>query len=161
MQQTIIIDPWPDTRLAEFYATVREQLMSQPLDAQWLWASYESGDLDSHFLALLRDHRSRMVTPSMTKGTNDVYRLHDTVNIMGRSWLNCVDGRPLGINNLVRMGVTVQIDPRFITCQLSNGKGERVLTDEDIARDPRPWQRIDQHTWQLHRKMITDPHWEF
>ena len=161
MQQTIIIDPWPDTRLAEFYATVREYLLNQPPDAQWLWASYEAGDLDSHFLSLLRDPRSRLVTPFMTKGTNDVYRLHDTVNIMGRSWGHCVDGRPLGINDLVRMGKTVQIDPRFITCQLTNGKGERPLTHEDIAGDPRPWQQIDQHTWQLNRKMITDPHWQF
>jgi hypothetical protein len=134
--------------------------LSQPHDAQWLWASYESGDLDSHFLALLRDHRSRLVTPFMTKGTNDVYRVHDTVNIMGRSWRNCVDGRPLGINNLVRIGKTVQIDPRFITCQLSNGKGEGVLTHEEIARDPRPWVRLNEDTWQLHRSMFPT-HQEF
>jgi hypothetical protein len=160
MQQTIIIDPWPEPRLAEFYSTVREYLLSQPDDAQWLWASYESGDLDSHFLALLRDHRSRLVTPFMTKGTNDVYRLHDTVNIMGRSWGHCVDGRPLGINNLVRIGKTVQIDPRFITHHRIDGKGERVLTHEDIARDPRPWVRLNEDTWQLNRNMFPT-HWEF
>jgi len=154
MQQTILIDCWPEPRLAEFYANIRQHLLSQTDLAQWLWASYEAGDLDSHFLALLRDPRSRLVTPFMTKGTNDVYRLHSTVNIMGRSWGHCVDGRPLGINDLVRMGVTVQIDPRFITCQLTNSKGERPLTHEDIAGDPRPWQRIDLHTWQLHRTMF-------
>jgi hypothetical protein len=161
MQQTILIDCWPNAQLAEFYSTIREHLLSQPLDAQWLWASYESGDLDSHFLALLRDHRSRMITQPMTKDTNDVYRVHSQVQIMGRSWLHCVHGRPLGIYDLLRMGVTVQIDPRFITHQLSNGKGERVITDQDIAQDVLPWQQIDQHTWQLNRKMITDPHWEF
>jgi hypothetical protein len=160
MQQTIIIDPWPEPRLAEFYSTLREYLLSQPHDAQWLWASYETGDLDSYFLGLLRDHRSRMVTQSMTKGTNDVYRVHDTVNIMGRSWRNCVDGRPLGINNLVRIGKTVQIDPRFITCQLKTGKGEGVLTHEEIARDPRPWVRLDENTWHLNRSMFPT-HWEF
>jgi hypothetical protein len=59
------------------------------------------------------------------------------------------------------MGATVVIAPRFITCQLSNGKGERVLTDEDIAQDVLPWVRLDKNTWQLNRKMITDTHWEF
>ena len=160
MQQTILIDCWPDAKLAEFYSSIRLELLTQPSDAQWLWASYESGDLDSHFLALLRDHRSRLVTRSMVKDTNDVYRVHDTVQIMGRSWLHCVHGRPLGINGIVRTGATVVIDPRYITHKQTDSKGERPLTHEDIARDRMPWQQIDQHTWHLNRSMFP-PHWEF
>jgi len=160
MQQTILIDCWPEPRLAEFYSTIREHLLSQPEDAQWLWASYESGDLDSHFLNLLRDPRSRLVTRSMVKGVNDIYRVASQVQIMGRSWLNCVHGRPLGIHNLVRLGTTVIIDPRFVTHRLSNGKGERVLTDQDIAGDPLPWQQRDAATWHLNRSMFP-PNWEF
>ena len=160
MQQTILIDCWPEPKLAEFYSTIREHLLSQPLDAQWLWASYESGDLDSHFLDLLRDNRSRLVTRSMTKGTNDVYRIHSQVQIMGRSWVNCVHGRPLGIRNLVRSGSTVIIDPRFVTCQMSNGKGERTMTPEDFCKDGLPWQQRDPATWQLNRTMFP-PNWDF
>ena len=96
----------------------------------------------------------------MTKVINDVYRVHDTVNIMGRSWRNCVDDRPLGINNLIRIGKTVQIDPRFITCQMSNGKGERTMTPEDFRKDALPWQPFDNDTWHLNRSMFP-PHWEF
>lgn len=136
MTTAVIIDCVQDSTWSEFYQQLRQHLTTTAYD-QILWASYGWGDLDSHFLALLKLQQSRMVLPEMTKQQPDTYRDFQDCVVMGRSWPDCVWNRPSwGVQSLLAQGKSVRMLPQFVTVRLPDGREQQATAELIRSRIP-------------------------